>query len=373
VGRADGKETRLRAIVDTTVDGIILIDEFGMVTLFNSACERMFGYDASEVVGQNVKKLMPPPYQAGHDLYLESYRRARERRIIGIGRVVAGRRKNGETFPLELSVGEGEDQGKTFYVGTLRDVTARQHEQEERERLIEELTTSNAELAHFVNVASHDLREPLRMVSAFCKLIEQSYGDRLDEPGREYVSLAVSGSLQMQALLDDLVTYGRLGLEAERNVWFDAGEAVDRVLDNLHEAMHSSGAEVTRDPLPKLYGNPIRFIRLLQNIVGNALKYVDPGVAPKVHIGAALERGSWRFAISDNGIGIDQRHFQRIFEPFKRLHTKATYQGTGLGLAICRKIIEGFGGDIWVRSMPGEGSTFEFTIKDHDQREEALS
>jgi PAS domain S-box-containing protein len=225
-------ESRLRAIVDTAVDGIILMDAAGRVTMFNPACERMFGYAADEIVGGDVKQLMPPPYREEHDQYLDNYRRTRRRKIIGIGREVVGRRKSGETFPLDLSVGEAEQGGEVFYVGILRDVTASKRVQEVREQLIEQLTASNEERANFVHVASHDLREPLRMVTAFCGLLSKDYAERLDERGREYVTLVVSATGHMQDLLDDLVDFGRLGLEAERASWFDPTEAVDQVLES---------------------------------------------------------------------------------------------------------------------------------------------
>src|SRR5579872_5375 len=356
-------ESRLHAVVNTAVDGIILMDAGVSITMFNHACERMFGYGAAEIVGGDVKQLMPPPYRDEHDQYLDNYRRTRNRKIIGIGRQVVGRRKNGETFPLDLSVGEAEQGGEVFYVGILRDMTERDRAAQMRELLIEQLTASNEERGHFAHVASHDLREPLRMVTAFSRLLSQDYGERLDERGREYLSLMVSATGQMQDLLDDLVDFGRLGLEAERAAWFASDEAVAQVLETLGGPIRESAATVVCDELPRIYGNPIRFQRLMQNLIGNALKYVAAGVEPRVHVAAAREGAFWRFGVSDNGIGIEPRHYEQIFEPFKRLHAKGLYYGTGLGLAICRKIVAGFGGAMAVTSRPGAGSTFSFTVK----------
>lgn len=366
-------ESRLRAIVDTAVDGIILMDSRGMVTMFNPACERMFGYGAEEIIGGDVKRLMPSPYRDEHDQYLENHRKTGERKIIGIGREVVGLRSNGDTFPMDLSVGEADQGGITFFVGILRDVSERKRAEILRERLIEQLTASNEERTHFAQVASHDLREPLRMVAAFCGLLAKVYGDRLDDRGREYLSLAIAGTTQMSLLLDDLVDFGRLGLEAERGSWFSADLILDQVLETLGEPIKEFGAVITRDELPQIYGNPIRFHRLMQNLIGNALKYVSAGVAPRIHVSVTNEGEVYRFSVTDNGIGIASRHHQQIFEPFKRLHAKNEYNGTGLGLAICRKIVEGFGGSISVSSAEGEGSTFSFTIRiqegevDHDR------
>ena len=359
-------EVRLRAVVDTAVDGIIFIDAKGAVTMFNPACERMFGYPAAEIIGHNIKRLMPEPYHAEHDGYLSNYRRTGDRKIIGIGREVFGRRQDGETFPIELSVGEASVDGEPFYVGILRDITERHRAAQQRERLIDQLAASNEETAHFAHVASHDLREPLRMITAFCGLISSDYGERIEERGREYLALAIAGAGQMRSLLDDLVDYSNLGTEAERAFWFEAGDSLEHVQGQLHEAIRVSGAHVTNGEMPRLYGNPIRFMRLLQNLVGNALKYVPEGTAPHVNIAASAEGEFWRFDIRDNGIGVDTRHFEQIFEPFKRLHDQSHYAGVGLGLAICRKIVTGFGGDISVQSSPGQGSTFSFTIKRHE-------
>jgi PAS domain S-box-containing protein len=237
------------------------------------------------------------------------------------------------------------------------------HTEDLRERLIEQLTASNEEQTRFASVASHDLREPLRMVSSFCGLLSRGYGERLDERGREFLSLAVAGTNQMSLLLDDLVDFGRLGLEASRGSWFSSNDVLQRVLETLDEPIRQSGAMITHDVLPQIYGNPIRFNRLMQNLIGNGLKFVPTGIAPEIRVAARQDKEFWEFSVSDNGIGIAERHHQQIFEPFKRLHAKSVYSGTGLGLAICRKIVEGFGGLISVNSVEGQGSTFSFTVR----------
>ena len=362
----DMTESRLRAVVETAVDGIIFMDARGLVTMFNPACERMFGYKANEIIGGEVKRLLPR-YRGEPDQYSDQPRPPGHVKTIGVGREVVGRRKNGKRFPVDLSVGEAEQDGEVYFVGILRDGSDRKHADDLREQFIEQLTASNVERSHFGHVASHDLREPLRMVAAFCGLLSKDYGDRLDDRGREYLTLAVSAANQMQDLLDDLVDYGRLGLEAERGAWFESNESVDQVLENLHETIRESSAQITYGGLPRIFGNRIRFIRMMQNLIGNALKYVAPDAIPLIAVSAVQEGAFWRFSVSDNGIGIETRHHERIFEPFKRLHAKSRYYGTGLGLAICRKIVDGFGGRIWVSSATAEGSTFSFTVKIQDE------
>jgi two-component system sensor kinase FixL len=353
-------ESRLRAILDTAVDGMVLMDGDGVVTMFNRACETMFGYEAAEIVGGDVKRLMPTPYHEDHDTYLENYRRTGERKIIGIGREVLGLRRNGETFPLDLSVGEAKHKGKTFYVGVLRDVTEQKYAYEQ---FVKELAAANEERAHFVNAASHDLKEPLRMVEAFCDLLSADYGERLDEQGREYLSLAVSAARRMRRLLHDLGDFSRLESDVERVSWIDTNESLDRVAMSLAGAISAAGAKISREALPEIWGSPIRFGRVLQSLIGNSLTYTRPGVAPRIQVSAARSGEFWRFSVSDNGLGIETRHLERIFEPFKRLQAQARYHGAGLGLTISRKIVEGFGGRIWATSTPGEGSTFCFTVR----------
>jgi two-component system, LuxR family, sensor kinase FixL len=354
---------QLRAVVDTAVDGVILIDSLGSVRMFNPACESVFGYQQDEVVGRNVKMLMPTPFHEEHDHYLENYRRSGVRKIIGIGRAVEGRRKDGTTFPMELSVGEARHNGEPLFVGIIRDITKRKQSEDQRELLLKQLTESNIERGHFAHVAAHDLGQSVRMVSSFCGLLSGNYGDQLDERGRQYVSIMASAARTMQALLDDIVEHGRLDFEKGDAAWFDAGKMLEEVLHSLNEPIEKSGAVVTNDPLPKIWTIPVRFARVLQNLVANAIKYVPAGVKPSVHVSVTTKADEWVFSVADNGIGIDPEYHARIFQPFKRLHTAREYSGAGMGLAICKKIVEGLGGRISVESSPGGGSIFSFSVR----------
>jgi light-regulated signal transduction histidine kinase (bacteriophytochrome) len=248
-------------------------------------------------------------------------------------------------------------------VGIVHDITARKQVEAEREALFAELKASNEERGHFAHVASHDLQQPLRMICSFGALLHERYGAALDEQGREYLSLVTGAAQRMHTLIEDLLEYGRLVRAPARDLWFEADACLKQVRDNLSEAIAASGAHITAGLLPSLYGNEIRFARLLQNLVANGLNYVATGTPPHVNISAGREGDLWRFDVSDNGIGIAGDDHDRIFEPFKRLHSAEAYQGTGLGLSICKKIVEEFGGQIWVRSAPGAGATFSFTIK----------
>lgn len=227
--------------------------------------------------------------------------------------------------------------------------------------LIKELERSNEELEQFAYVASHDLQEPLRMVSSFTQLLERQYKDKLDENAHEYIKYAVDGAKRMQKLINDLLAYSRVTTRGESFTQIDAKEIVNQVLFNLEIAIEENDAQVVVDPLPKIYADPSQMNQLFQNLIGNAIKYRSKE-APHIHISAQKGEDEWIFQVSDNGIGISPEYYQRIFQIFQRLHEMHVYTGTGVGLAICKKIVERHGGRIWLESEVGKGSKFYFSI-----------
>jgi signal transduction histidine kinase len=225
----------------------------------------------------------------------------------------------------------------------------------------QELMRSNAELEQLAYIASHDLQEPLRMVVSYLQLLEQRYGGQLDSDAHEFIEFAVDGATRMQALIDDLLTYSRVGTRAQPLQPTDCMAVVEVVIRSVRVAIKESGTRVTYDPLPTVAGDATQLMQLFQNLIANAIKFRrDQG--PEIHIHAEPEDGFWRFSVQDNGIGIAPEYFDRIFVMFQRLHSRSTYSGTGIGLAICQKIVERHGGRIWVESTPGTGSTFQFTL-----------
>jgi light-regulated signal transduction histidine kinase (bacteriophytochrome) len=225
----------------------------------------------------------------------------------------------------------------------------------------QELARSNAELEQMAYVASHDLQEPLRMVASYMQLLEGKYQDRLDADAHDFIGFAVDGAKRMQALIDDLLSYSRVGSRAQPLQPIDCMAVVETVIRSLRVAITESGTHVTYDPLPTVMGDATQLMQLFQNLIANAIKFRrDKG--PEIHIHAELEDGFWRFSVQDNGIGIAPEYFDRIFVMFQRLHSRSTYPGTGIGLAICQKIVMRHGGRIWVESTPGTGSTFQFTL-----------
>ena len=244
----------------------------------------------------------------------------------------------------------------------FRDITKRKEAEALLLQKVEELNRSNKELGQFAYVASHDLQEPLRMVASYTQLLSRRYKGKLDSDADEFIAFAADGASRMQRLIQDLLTYSRVGTKEKDLRDTSSEETLQQALVNLRGAIEESGAVVTHDPLPTVLADEMQLIQLFQNLVGNAIKYQNPGV-PRVHISAAKNGGEkWIFSVQDNGLGIDSQYFERIFGMFQRLHKREEFSGTGIGLAICKKIVERHGGSISVESQPGEGSTFRFAL-----------
>jgi light-regulated signal transduction histidine kinase (bacteriophytochrome) len=231
-----------------------------------------------------------------------------------------------------------------------------------------ELARSNMELEQFAYVASHDLQAPLRNITSFIQLLEQRYKDSLDQEAEKYMHYIVDGAIRMQTLINDLLAYSRLGTRGKPFLQIDCNKVLDRVLADLDKSIKSCGALVTYDALPTVTADELQLGQVFQNLVGNAVKFCRD-TQPRIHISARRGADGWLFSVSDNGIGIEEEFFDRIFVMFQRLHTQAEYPGTGIGLAVCKKIVERHGGRIWAESEVGNGSTFYFTIPDRQAGE----
>jgi len=249
-----------------------------------------------------------------------------------------------------------------------RDITERNKTQQELTRKVEELARSNADLEQFAYVASHDLQEPLRMVISYTQLLARRYRGKLDASADEFVGFAVDGATRMQQLIQDLLSYSRLTTRGKEPQFTQAEAACNAALENLRESIKNSKAEVSIGPLPTVLADATQLAQLFQNLIGNAIKYRNKR-RPEIRVDARPNGHEWVFSVQDNGIGIEPQYFERIFQMFQRLHTRKDYSGTGIGLAICRKIAERHGGKIWVESLPGQGSTFLFTIPQAEKME----
>jgi light-regulated signal transduction histidine kinase (bacteriophytochrome) len=251
--------------------------------------------------------------------------------------------------------------GKGKFATVFQDITERKDAEKELHKLAEELKRSNAELEQFANVASHDLREPLRTISAFLKLFEKKYKGKVDEKADEYISFTMDSVTRIDALLNDLLEFSKLGGKVRKMKPVICAVALEQAIYDLRSAIEESGTEITYDLLPTVLASESQITRLFQNLISNSIKYRSEK-KPKIHISAKQKDDQWIFSVKDNGMGIDPEFFERVFVVFQRLHTRQEYQGTWMGLALCKKIVELHGGRIWVESELGKGATFYFTL-----------
>src|SRR3569623_246061 len=352
-------EARMRDIFEAAVDAIVIIDECGIIERLNPAAERIFGYAESEITGKNVSMLMPSPYREKHDGYLENYKRTGERRIIGIGREVVGLRKDGSVFPMELAVAEMRLGERRMFTGVVRDISERKQAEEQRSRLLQELSSANEELTNFAYVVSHDLKAPLRAIGSLADWLSTDYADKFDEEGREHMALLISRVRRMGALIDGILQYSRVGRVREAPVAVDLNAVVREAVDLLAPPVHIR--VLTETDFPVIRSEPTRIQQLFQNLISNSIKYMDKPQG-EIRIGCADDGKHWRFWVADNGPGIDRRHFERIFQLFQTLAPRDRVESTGVGLSLVKKIVEMYGGKVWVESEPGAGSSFSFTL-----------
>jgi light-regulated signal transduction histidine kinase (bacteriophytochrome) len=264
---------------------------------------------------------------------------------------------------LERRVEERTRELKTTNEQLQQEIADRERAEEELKGYATDLEHSNEELQQFAYVASHDLQEPLRMISSYVQLLGERYRGRLDEDADEFIHYAVEGASRMQTLINGLLAYSRVGTRGEAFEPSDCESVLQEVLRDLKLAIEGCGAVVTYDPLPTVMADPTQLGQLFQNLIGNAIKFRGEET-PRVHIGVTRKNAAWLFSVRDNGIGIDPQYSDRIFTIFQRLHPRERYAGTGVGLAVCRKIVERHGGEIWVVSEAGKGATFYFTMPD---------
>jgi PAS domain S-box-containing protein len=372
---ADSEE-RLRAILETAVEGIITIDERGIVESMNRAAEKAFGYQASEVIGKNVSMLMPNPYRREHDGYLKNYREGGEAKIIGIGREVVAQRKDGSTFPMDLSVSEVRLAKSRLFTGFIRDITERKRAEEKLASLAQTLVEKNKELETIVYVASHDLRSPLVNIQGFSeelsqscdqlrKLLRNELATKSKEEASHIVAVDVpealgfirAGVAKIDSLLAGLLRFSRLGRVALNIEPLKMRTMINDIVHAMEFQLKRAGARLEIGELPDCMGDSTQINQVFSNLLDNALKYLDPNRPGIISISGTLERGTVTYKVQDNGIGIAPQHQARVFEIFHRLNPSHS-QGEGLGLTISQRIMERHGGKIWVESTPDVGTTF---------------
>lgn len=352
-------EERLRAVVETAADAIITIDASGRIETLNPAASRLFGYTAAEVLGRNVSLLMPEPDRSGHDGYLRRYLETGEPHVIGSGREVTAQHKDGSLIPINLAVSEMRLGERRLFTGILHDLTQRKRFEARQAELIDDLQTVNEELKNFAYVVSHDLKAPLRGIGSLSDWLLSDYADKIDDQGREYLALMKNRVSRMDALIDGILEYSRVGRINETHMAVDLNALVADIVQLL--APPAEVVVTVEGPLPTVFGERTRLQQVFQNLISNAIKHRDKPTC-HIRIACADAGDAWQFSVADNGPGIEIRHHERIFQLFQVLTPRDQKESTGVGLALVKKIVESCDGRVWIESQPGEGSTFFFTL-----------
>ncbi len=355
-------EARYRGLLEAAPDAMVVVNQLGEIVLLNLQAEKQFGYRRDELVGQQVTNIIPEGF--AERIVSDDLRSAEDAlaQQIGTGLELSALRKDGSSFPIELMLSPLVSDDGVLVTVAIRDISVRKAAAADLLQTVVELHRSNEDLAQFAYIASHDLQEPLRMVSSYTQLLARRYKGRLDSDADEFIAFAVDGASRMQRLIEDLLSYSRVGMKGADLRVTASEEALRQALLNLQGVIADSGALVTHDAMPPVMADESQLVQLFQNLIGNAIKYQPHGI-PLIHV--SVDRGrdrKWRFAVTDNGIGIEPQYFERIFGMFQRLHKRNEFGGTGIGLAVCKKIVERHGGTLSVESAPGAGSTFRFAL-----------
>ncbi|GMQ85245.1 MAG: hypothetical protein BMS9Abin07_0811 [Acidimicrobiia bacterium] len=360
-------EERFRSIFEHSNDAIFILDpEKDEFLEINERVAEMLEYSVDELM-----RLHPSDIHPDEMPQLQAFAEVVKARGHGWTRDLTCRTKTGDKLPSEISASIISLEGRRWMIAVVRDVSPRVNAEaqlaeaeQELERRALRLSLAEAQLSDLARAVSHDLSEPLRTVSSYVQLLEQRYHDQLDQDATEFIGYAVDAVKRMRVLISDLLVLSRIGASGRPLTEVDTGRVVEDVVHDLAAGIEEAEAVVNAEGLPVVRGDEQELRQLFQNLIGNALKFRAPNRPPQVRVSVTRAEGAARFAVADNGVGIDAAHRERVFGVFRRLHPQDAYPGTGIGLAICKKVVDHHGGRIWVESEVDQGSTFYFTVPD---------
>ncbi len=340
--------------------GLVGADSSGQIVMANLQVEMIFGYSKEELIGQPIELLCPSDKREPHAAMRVDCMKDPKPRMMTTGRDLHGQHKDGRLIPLDIGLNPVRLGTETYILTAIVDITDREKSRQAMKAANDTLLQSNRDLEEFAYVASHDLQEPLRKISAYAQLLLDECGDDLNKEGQDYIRVVVDGASRLKELVTDLLGFSRINNQGRDLCLTSSQECLELALSNLEVAVEESRAKISTDSLPAVIADKSQLTMLFQNLINNSIKYCEE--APRIHVGGRDAGDTFEFFVRDNGIGIEPQYFDRIFGVFKRLHGRNEYSGTGIGLANCKRIIERFGGRIWVDSTLGEGSVFYFTI-----------
>lgn len=354
----------LKELLESAPDAMIIVDRKGFIQLVNEQVRNIFGYSKEELLGQKIEILIPKRFHNNHSTHRTNFFEKPNMRPMGAGLELWGVRKSGEEFPVEISLSPIGSAENRFVTAAIRDISDRKMAEQALQESMRELNQKNKELAQFAYAASHDLQEPLRTVKSFVELLEKQYDGQFDERAAKYFRFISDASTRMSDLIKDLLDYSRIGRDRVFRP-LDCNRIMVEVKEDLGALINETQTQLEVNPLPELTGSETELRLLFQNLISNAIKFRKKDTVPVIKITSESAKDSWKLSFRDNGIGIAEEHWERIFDIFQRLHSKNAYEGTGIGLAHCKKITDLHGGRIWVDSKLNEGSTFYVTLKKH--------
>jgi len=355
-------QENFRIGVESAPYALILSDETGRITQVNFQTEKLYGYTSEELLGNNIEMLIPKELHKHYRHDSDSFFTSPAVVSLGIDEEVYANTKHGAWFPVEIVLTPITTHNGIAVLAAITDITSRKANEAIIKNQVNELQLKNQELEHFNYIASHDLQEPLRTVANYIMLLEEDYPEQINDEIRMHLSTMNSAVSRMSQLVRSLLDFGRLGKNRKLSLT-DCYSIITNVITDLNGLIKKTNAVITiADEMPVLYAYETEMRQLFQNLINNAIKFTDKDVAPHITVGCKKTKGFYEFYVSDNGIGIDPKYFNDIFHIFQRLNKNEDYEGYGIGLANCRKIAEMHGGEIWVESELGKGSTFKFKI-----------